>query len=74
MIGTVFKKRPDAHEKGNGEQWQTWMVNSDLGNNIYRCIRVDKTEDLMGTANTNQRTFHKSKIDEYVLHNGRTGI
>lgn len=69
MIGTIFKKRPDPQEKGNGEQWQTWAVTLDLGNNIYNCVRVDSTADPLGTANPIKRTFHKSKIEEYVLHN-----
>lgn len=69
MIGTIFKKRPDPFEKGNGEQWQTWKVAVDLGDNVYSCVRVDSTNDPMGAASPIKRTFTKSKIEKYVLDN-----
>ena len=69
MIGTVFKKRPELNEKGNGEQWQTWTVTVDLGNDVYMCVRIDSTQDPAGAASPIRKTFTKSKIDKYVLDN-----
>lgn len=69
MIGTVFKKRPDAQDKGKGEQWETWKVTNEYANDLYGCVRVDSTHDPLGTANPVRRIFTKSKIDKYVLDN-----
>lgn len=66
MIGTIFKKRPDLHEKGKGEQWQTWTVTVDLGNDVYMCVRIDSTQDPAGAASPQIRTFSEKQIEKYL--------
>lgn len=69
MIGTIFKKRPDSQDKGKGDQWETWKVTNEYGNDIYGCVRVDSTYDPLGAASPIRRIFNKSKIEAYVRDN-----
>jgi len=59
MVGTIFRKLVERHEMGTAgsSMYQSWKVISDLGNDIYACVRVDNTQDPMGAASPQKRTF-----------------
>ena len=68
MIGTIFRKRVERHEMGTAgkSMYQAWKVVADLGNDIYSCVRVDSTEDPMGTASPQKRTFKRADIEKHL--------
>ena len=67
MIGTIFRKHVERHEMGTAgkSMYQAWKVVTDLGNGVYSCVRVDNTQDPMGTASPQKRTF---KLQEIINH------
>lgn len=69
MIGTIFRKHADRHEMGtNGKSmFQTWKVAKHLGDDIYECVRVDSTQDPMGAASPQKRTFKGGDIQRYLI-------
>lgn len=68
MIGTIFRKRVERHEMGTAgkSMYQSWKVTADLGNGIYSCVRVDNTQDPMGAASPQKRTFKLSDIQKHL--------
>jgi len=64
MVGTIFRKHIERHELGtNGNSmYQAWKVVKDMGDGIYECVRVDSTQDPMGAANPQKRTFKEKDI------------
>jgi predicted transcriptional regulator len=65
MVGTIFRKHIEKYEAGstgNASMYQTWKVVTDLGDDLYSCVRVDNTQDPMGAANPQKRTFKKKDI------------
>lgn len=68
MVGTIFRKHADRHEMGtNGKtMYQTWKVVADLGDDVYSCVRVDSTQDPMGTASPQKRTFKGKDIQKHL--------
>lgn len=71
MVGTIFRKLVERHELGEAGKsvYQTWKVIADLGDGIYNCVRVDSTQDPMGTANPQKRTFKQADILKYLKQN-----
>jgi hypothetical protein len=67
MVGTIFRKHVERHEMGTAgkSMYQSWKVVADLGNGIYSCVRVDNTQDPMGAASPQKRTF---KLQEIINH------
>lgn len=59
MVGTIFRKHVERHEAGTAgpSMYQTWKVVKHLGDELYECVRVDKTDDPMGAASPQKRTF-----------------
>jgi hypothetical protein len=39
---------------------------TDLGQGIYSCVRVDNTQDPMGAASPQKRTFKEADIKKYL--------
>lgn len=68
MIGTIFRKLVERHEMGTAGQslYQAWKVVADLGNGIYSCVRVDNTQDPMGAASPQKRTFKEADIKKHL--------
>jgi len=68
MIGKVFRKHIEKYEAGTAGKslYQTWKVVTDLGNGIYSCVRVDDTQDPMGAANPQKRTFNEKDILKHL--------
>ena len=68
MVGTIFRKLVERHEMGTAGKtmYQSWKVVSDLGNDIYACVRVDNTQDPMGAASPQKRTFKGVDIQKYL--------
>jgi hypothetical protein len=68
MVGTIFRKLVERHEMGTAgsSMYQSWKVISDLGNDIYACVRVDNTQDPMGAASPQKRTFKGVDIQKYL--------
>jgi hypothetical protein len=68
MVGTIFRKLVERHEMGTAgsSMYQSWKVISDLGNDIYACVRVDNTQDPMGAASQQKRTFKGVDIQKYL--------
>lgn len=68
MIGTIFRKKVERHEMGTAgkSMYQSWKVISDLGNDVYQCVRVDSTQDPMSAANPQKRTFKGVDIQKYL--------
>lgn len=68
MIGTIFRKHVERHEAGTAgkSMYQTWKVITDLGDGVYNCVRVDSTEDPMGVANPQKRTFRGEDILKHL--------
>ena len=46
--------------------YQSWKVVSELGNDIYSCVRVDNTQDPMGAASPQKRTFKRADIEKHL--------
>jgi hypothetical protein len=67
MVGTIFRKLVERHEMGTAgkSMYQAWKVVADLGNGIYSCVRVDNTQDPMGAASPQKRTF---KLQDIINH------
>ena len=67
MVGTIFRKHVERHEMGTAgnSMYQSWKVVADLGDGIYSCVRVDSTNDPLGTASPQKRTF---KLQEIINH------
>jgi len=67
MVGTIFRKHVERHEMGTAGSslYQSWKVVADLGDGIYSCVRVDSTNDPLGTASPQKRTF---KLQEIINH------
>jgi hypothetical protein len=59
MVGTIFRKHVERHEAGTAgkSMYQTWKVTKHLGDELYECVRVDNTNDPMGAASPQKRTF-----------------
>jgi hypothetical protein len=68
MIGTIFRKLVERHEMGTAGKslYQSWKVVTDLGNGIYSCVRVDDTQDPMGAASPQKRTFKEADIKKHL--------
>ena len=68
MVGTIFRKLVERHEMGTAgsSMYQSWKVISDLGNDIYACVRVDNTQDPMGAASPQKRTLKGVDIQKYL--------
>jgi len=68
MIGTIFRKHIDRHEMGTAgkSMYQAWKVVADLGDGVYSCVRVDNTQDPMGAASPQKRTFKEADIKKYL--------
>jgi len=68
MVGTIFRKHVERHEMGNagGNLYQSWKVVADLGGDIYSCVRVDNTQDPMGAASPQKRTFKRADIEKHL--------
>jgi hypothetical protein len=68
MVGTIFRKHVERHEMGTAGKtmYQSWKVVSDLGNDIYACVRVDSTQDPMGAASPQKRTFRGTDIQKHL--------
>jgi hypothetical protein len=69
MVGTIFRKHIERHEMGtpgNNSMYQTWKVVADLGDGIYSCVRVDNTQDPLGAASPQKRTFKGVDIQKYL--------
>ena len=67
MVGTIFRKHVERHEMGTAgkSMYQSWKVVADLGDGVYNCVRVDSTNDPLGTASPQKRTF---KLQEIINH------
>lgn len=67
MVGTIFRKRVERHEMGTAgkSMYQSWKVVADLGDGVYSCVRVDSTNDPLGTASPQKRTF---KLQDIINH------
>ncbi len=68
MVGTIFRKKVERHEMGTAgkSMYQSWKVVSELGNDIYSCVRVDNTQDPMGAASPQKRTFKRADIEKHL--------
>ena len=68
MIGTIFRKLVERHEMGSAGKsfYQSWKVVVDLGNGVYSCVRVDNTQDPMGAASPQKRTFKEADIKKHL--------
>lgn len=68
MIGTIFRKHVERHEMGTAgkSMYQSWKVVSDLGNDVFACVRVDNTQDPMGAASPQKRTFKRADIEKHL--------
>ena len=68
MLGTIFRKHVEKHEMGTAgkSMYQSWKVVHDLGNDIYECVRVDSTQDPMGAASPQKRTFRRADIEKHL--------
>lgn len=68
MVGTIFTKPIERHEMGtNGKSmYQAWKVVKDLGDDVYECVRVDSTQDPMGAASPQKRTFRGRDIQNHL--------
>jgi hypothetical protein len=68
MIGTIFRKHVERHEAGTAgkSMYQTWKVVTHLGDDVYSCVRVDSTEDPMGAASPQKRTFKGEDILKHL--------
>jgi predicted transcriptional regulator len=68
MVGTIFRKHVERYEAGEAGKslYQTWKVVTDLGDDVYSCVRVDSTEDPMGAASPKKRTFKGKDILKYL--------
>jgi hypothetical protein len=71
MIGTIFRKHVDRHEMGTAgkSMYQSWKVVADMGDGVYSCVRVDSTQDPMGAASPQKRTFKEKDILNYLKTN-----
>jgi len=67
MVGTIFRKHVERHEMGTAgnSMYQSWKVVADLGDGVYSCVRVDSTNDPLGTASPQKRTF---KLQDIINH------
>jgi hypothetical protein len=68
MVGTIFRKHVERHEAGTAgkSMYQTWKVTKHLGDELYECVRVDSTNDPMGAANPQKRTFKRVDILKHM--------
>jgi len=68
MVGTIFRKHVERHEAGTAgkSMYQTWKVVTDLGDDVYSCVRVDSTNDPMGAASPQKRTFKGRDIQKHL--------
>jgi predicted transcriptional regulator len=68
MIGKVFRKHIEKYEAGTAGKslYQTWKVVTELGDGLYGCVRVDDTQDPMGAANPQKRTFNEKDILKHL--------
>lgn len=68
MVGTIFRKLIDRYEMGTAGSsfYQSWKVVADLGDDIYSCVRVDSTQDPMGTASPKKRVFRGDQIRKHL--------
>ena len=69
MVGKIFRKHIERHEAGtpgNSSMYQTWKVVKDLGDGLYECVRVDSTQDPMGAASPQKRTFKEKDILKHL--------
>jgi len=58
----------ERHEMGTAgkSMYQSWKVVAELGNDIYSCVRVDNTQDPMGAASPQKRTFKRVDIEKHL--------
>lgn len=71
LVGKTFRKRIEKHEIGssNGVMHQDWKVVEHLGDDVYSCVRVDSTQDPIGAASPQRRTFKEKDILNYIKNN-----
>jgi len=68
MVGTIFRKHIERHVLGThgNSMYQAWKVIKQIGDGLYECVRVDNTQDPMGAANPQKRTFKEKDILNYL--------
>ena len=67
-VGTIFRKHVERHEAGTAGKslYQAWKVTKHLGDDLYECVRVDSTQDPMGAASPQKRTFKEKDILKHL--------